>query len=227
MKTAGKAYQKTKKGRDRQRARSLDYYYRRGRDRRRQRRAEGAGASGMAAAPEELRQPEEAPAHADGRSESKPRPETPAMSSENQDVSGEGGGGHPRECLTHKRGCEAGLSWATLEPAQAVSSAQEAASRRAEEAVDAKTPSCRGIRESRDKEPEPPATDGVAPCDAETSRPALGPVLTTAAQVRAALEHAFKVGHQDGVVWGRCARCGRVGRVVHFDGALRARARAP
>ena len=226
MKTSGKAYQETKKGRDRHRERSLDYYYRRGRDRRRQRRAEEAGAPGMAA-PEVLRQPEEAPTHADGRSESKPRPATPAISSENQDVSGEGDGGHPRECLTHKRGCEAGLSWATLEPAQAVSSAQEAASRRAEEAVDEKMPSCSSSRGSRDEEPEPPPTDSVAPCDAETIRPASGPVLTTAAQVRAALEHAFKVGHQDGVVWGRCARCGRVGQVVHFDGALRARARAP
>jgi len=226
MKKAGKAYQKTKKGRDKHRARSLDHYYRRGRDRRRQRRAERAVVPDMAA-PEILRQPAEAPADAQGRSASRTGPETPAMSLENQDVPGEGGCSHPGECLTHRRGCEAGLPWATMESAQAVSSAQVATGRRVEEAVDAKTPTCRSSRESRDEEPEPSAVGCVAPCDAAGPSPASGPVLTTAAQVRAALEHAFKVGHQDIVVWGRCARCGRVGRVVHFDGALRAHARAP
>jgi hypothetical protein len=179
------------------------------------------------AAPEILRQPAAAPTDAEGRSGSKAGAASLAKTLENPDVPGEDGDGHPHECLTQKRGCEARLPWAMVESAQAVSSAKVAPSCRVEEVGDAKTLSLQDTLESRDKEPERPGIQGVAASDADTSRPVSGPVCTTVAQVRAALAHAGRVGHQGVVVWGRCARCGRVGRVVHFDGVLRARARAP
>jgi hypothetical protein len=129
--------------------------------------------------------------------------------------------------LTQKRVGEAVVQRATVETAQAVSAAQEPASRGAEEAVDAKTASCRGKGEAGGKEREAATAGSVPPGDVETSRPASGPVLTTVAQVRAALFYARKVGREEVVVWARCSRCGWVGRVVHFDGVLRARAREP
>jgi hypothetical protein len=115
-----------------------------------------------------------------------------------------------------------------MEPTQAISPPQVAASRCDEEAVDARSPSCTDpTGEKVDEEPEPPATEGVAPGEVDPRHRASEPVLTTVEQVRAALEQASIVGHHDVVVWGRCARCGRVGRVVHFDGTFRARAQAP
>jgi hypothetical protein len=51
-------------------------------------------------------------------------------------------------------------------------------------------------------------------------------LLATVAQAQAVLQDARRGGLDDVVLWGRCARCGRVGRVVHFDGELRARAQA-
>lgn len=50
-------------------------------------------------------------------------------------------------------------------------------------------------------------------------------VVTTVAQARAAVLQAHRSGPGGLVVLGRCAVCGRVGRVVHFDGELRARPR--
>jgi hypothetical protein len=95
-----------------------------------------------------------------------------------------------------------------------------------EELVDAKAPD-RSPGEAEVEEADAP-TVGVVRCgDVERSRMALGSVLTTVAQVRAALQDACETGIDDVVVLGRCSRCGRVGRVVHFDGSLRARARAP
>ncbi len=80
----------------------------------------------------------------------------------------------------------------------------------------AKAPESRGEEEVVDAQTPP---DG--------SRRTSISVLTTVAQVRAALQQASESGIDDIVLWARCSRCGRVGRVVHFDGVLRARARAP
>jgi hypothetical protein len=56
-------------------------------------------------------------------------------------------------------------------------------------------------------------------------------VVRQVAQARAAAHAAHVQGRAglraDAVVYGRCARCGRVGEVVHFDGVLRARSQEP
>ena len=111
-----------------------------------------------------------------------------------------------------------------MKSAQAVPPVQLAASRCVEESDDEKAPFCSDPQKTGDEAVEPAARGGMV-ADAD-SRSAAGVVLTTVAQVRAVLEHAVKAGHEGVVVWGRCARCGQVGRVVHFDGALRARAQA-
>ena len=180
------------------------------------------------AVPGGLREIEGTPADGTGHSEPSLVREEPAKSFVNQSSPGDDGGGHPGECLTHRRGGEVESVSAMLESAQAISSAPMAASRRVEETVDEKTPSCPNSGcETGDSEPERAATGDLAPCDAKRIQPASVAVLTTVAQVRAALQHARKEGHKDAVVWGRCARCGRVGQVVCFDGVLRGRARAP
>lgn len=111
-------------------------------------------------------------------------------------------GAHPSDCLTHKRVGEGESRQATMESSPADSAAQAPGSRSDEEVVDAQKPS-------------------------DKSRRAFMSVLTTVAQVQAALLDPRQSGSDDVVVWGRCSRCGRVGRVVLFDGELRARARAP
>lgn len=221
MAKAGKAYQRTEPGRARHQARSLAYYYSRGQERRRQRSAAGAVLKGIAGQ-EELRRPEEAPADTKGRSGRRWAYNEPSRSLGNQPLPGEGNDGH--RCLTHRRSGQDGSPWTIVESAQAVTSAQVATSRGVVEAVDAKTSSCQGSKDHQDSEP---AKEGIPHGAACTNRLASGSVLTTVAQVRAALEHACQVGHEGVVVWGRCARCGREGVVVHFDGTLRARARAP
>ncbi|MBU0479408.1 hypothetical protein KKC91_12730 [bacterium] len=112
-------------------------------------------------------------------------------------------------------------------PARAALVVQAPVSRNEEDVVDAKSPSSRSPQEAGDEEVAASATGGALHGDVDTSRMALGCVLTTVAQVRAALRDARKAGLEGVVLWGRCSRCGRVGRVVHFDGELRARARAP
>lgn len=187
------------------------------------------------AVPEASRTSEQAPTSAQGQPVTKPGGDAPSKSLDKEGANGEDGDDHSHGCLTQKRACVAQLSWATVEPTRAVSSARMASSRSGEETVDAKKPSCSESRESwgnmpetaHETVPEPPATGSTTPYGAQTSHPAPGPVFTSAARVRVALEHARRGGHPDAVIWGRCAKCGRVGQVVHFDGGLRARARAP
>jgi len=105
-------------------------------------------------------------------------------------------------CLTQKRVGEGASRQVTMESLRASPAVHTPGSHSEEEVVDAKAPPGRSRRASMS-------------------------VLTTVAQVRAALQNARESGFDDVVVWGRCARCGRVGRVVHFDGVLRTRARAP
>jgi hypothetical protein len=52
-------------------------------------------------------------------------------------------------------------------------------------------------------------------------------VVTTVAEARRVLSDAYAQGASAVVVAGRCARCGRLGQVVHFDGVLRARPGGP
>ena len=129
--------------------------------------------------------------------------------------------------MTHKTVGEAAGRRATVGEAQVASAVQTPVSRSEEELVDAKSPPGRSPEEAEEAEVEAPATGDARCSDVDRSRMALGSVLTTVAQVRVALEDACETGLDDVVVWGRCSRCGRVGRVVHFDGSLRARARAP
>jgi hypothetical protein len=131
----------------------------------------------------------------------------------------------PGECLTHKRVGEEVSIAATVGSKQADSAVQEPVSRSEDEVVDAKTPSDKSSEEAGDDEVEAPPNSDLPGSDVEWSRRVL--VLTTVAQVRAALQHAREVGHEDVVILGRCEKCGRVGRVVHFDGELRSRARDP
>jgi hypothetical protein len=129
--------------------------------------------------------------------------------------------------LTHKTVGEAAGRRATVVAACAVSAVRSPEGRGEEELVDAKSPPWQGAVEAEDAEVDTPARVGVRSGDVEGSRLSPWPVLTTVAAVRAALADARDSGLDDVVVLGRCARCGRAGRVVHFDGELRARARAP
>lgn len=137
------------------------------------------------------------------------------------------GPAHPRGCLTHKRVGEVAPRRATVGTARAASAMQTPMSRSGEELVDAKAPPGKSPEAARDEAVEAPKTGAVRCGDVERSRMAPMSVLTTVAQVRAALRAARETGLDDVVVCGRCSRCGREGRVVHFDGELRARARAP
>lgn len=119
--------------------------------------------------------------------------------------------------LTHSRDCESGPAWATVETTQAASAFAVGADRCVAENDDAQMSACRGPLAPSEEEPNVSAASNVG---------APGSVLTTVAQVRAALAQAHAVGAVGVVVWGRCARCGRVGRVVHFDGVLRAHAQS-
>lgn len=129
-------------------------------------------------------------------------------------------------CLTQKRGGEAEGGRVTVGATQ-TSWAAAVLRSSVEETIDAKTACDPGPRATGDDERETAVAGRVAAGDVETSSTASGPVFATVAQVRGALLAAAKKGHDNVVVWGRCARCGRVGQVVHFDGALRARAREP
>ena len=99
----------------------------------------------------------------------------------------------------------------------------------AQEACDAVCTVHQGGTSESDKAAKGP--QGAAPCSEGTSdvetleAAALSVVVTTVAQALAAVLQAQQSGHGDLVVLGRCSVCGRVGRVVHFDGALRARPR--
>jgi hypothetical protein len=153
---------------------------------------------------EVVQEPDEAPADEDEHAQFAPGPSPaePGVLPEIPCDSDRFDGIHPSDCLTHKRVGEGASRQATMESSRADSAAQAPESRSEEEVVDAQ---------------KPPGW----------SRRASISVLTTVAQVRAALQDARESGIDDVVVWGRCARCGRVGRVVHFDGELRACARAP
>jgi len=106
----------------------------------------------------------------------------------------------------------------TVQPTRAVPATHALASRSVEEAVDAKTQALRSPSPAQAHEREAPETDGTPA--------SVGPVLTTVAQARAAVLDV-RTGGRVVAVRGRCAGCGRVGRLVHFDGVLRARPRAP
>jgi hypothetical protein len=185
------------------------------------------GRQGSAAA-EVVRQPGDAPADAAAEERAAPgagqaRPDSSAEVQQGRD---DGRPSHPTMCLTQKRVGEAALQRVTVETAQADSAAQVPVSCGVEEVIDAKTACCRGTRQAQDNERETVEAGSVLSGDVEAGT-ASGPVLTTVAQVQAALLQARQVGRHDIVVWARCARCGRVGRVVHFDGELRASAREP
>lgn len=202
-KRSGERYQQTEAGRARHRARSLAYYLQ-GQERRRQRRAQEAALHGSGLS-EVMLPPDELPADAAAGERAAPG----------------------ARCLTQKRVGEAEFRRVMVGAAQMVSAAQEPVSRGVEEAVDAKTARCGETQEAGLEEPDVAAAGCVPSGDVEASRTASGPVLTTVAQVRAALFSAREVGREDVVVRARCSRCDRVGRVVHFDGVLRARAREP
>lgn len=102
--------------------------------------------------------------------------------------------------------------------------------------------SSRGVEEARDARSKPHKREERLQAESNAESPAqpwskpegIGPVwgapvvvLTTVAQVRAALRRAREVGWEAVVLWARCAGCGRVGRVLHFEGVVRARARDP
>jgi hypothetical protein len=193
---AGEAYQTTERGRERHRTRSLAYYHRRGKEQRRQRRATAA----LSAAPADT------VGQIDG-------------------AAGEPGHDADRTCLTHSRNCESGPAWATVEATQTASALEVGAGRCVAEIDDAQKSVCCGPLATREGELWLPAIRGVAAPPAPNNQ-LPGPVVTTVAQVRAALAHADEANAVGVDVWGRCARCGRVGRVVHFDGVLRARAQA-
>lgn len=224
-KRSSAAYQRSEKGREKHRKRSLAHYHRRGKELRRQRRAREAverqghaGSGGSRPAGEELRD------GADGAVA--PVRARPSSSSTPVAVPHDVPGAAPASvCLTQKRVGGVALRRVRVGPASPVSAAQVLACGGVEEVVDEKpspfgpTPQAEG--DGREAAPKGGAPSGHA--DAWRT----GPVFTTVAEVRAALARARQAGRCDVVVWGRCARCGRVGRVVHFDGVLRASARAP
>jgi len=225
-KRAGEKYQRSEKGREKHRKRSLDYYHRRGKELRQQRRAceaavkqAHAGSSGVPAG--------EAPFDgADGALASVRA--SPSLSSAPvtlRAVDDPPAGSAAAVCLTHKRVGEVALRRARVDPTSAVSAAHEPACGGVEEVFDDRSaPFVRAPPAMGDgREAAPPGLVGRGHADAECA----GPVFTTVAEVRAVLSRARQTGLRDIVVWGRCARCGRVGRVVHFDGELRARARSP
>ena len=190
---------------------------------RRQRRAQEAAIQGLAP-PEVVPSRDEAPADGGERARLAPgsSPARAGAPSEKERDSNRFGQVHPSECLTHKTVREGTSRQATVRPARAATPVQAPVRRKEQEVVDAKTQLGRSPGEDGDEEADAPAP-GVHCGDVERSRVALGPVLRTAAQVRAALEHAHDVGNEAVVLWGRCSRCGRMGRVVHFDGVLRGR----
>jgi hypothetical protein len=105
-------------------------------------------------------------------------------------------------------------------PTSTASAAQVPAISGVEEAVDAKSsPFGDRPQASRSEARERQAQAGDK---RQGEGYALGPVCTTVAQVRAALHKTQD--RADVVVLGRCSMCGQVGRVVHFEGVLRARA---
>lgn len=225
-KRAGAEYRRTERARELHRASSLRSYHRRGRERRRQRLAREKAARALAAG-SKLEEAEEVPADDVESEQSGIEAVGTTSSSVSFEIQSDSVGYSPArsgDCLTHKTVGEAGGQRATVESSRAAPAWESPVSRSEEELVDAKSPP---DRSHENAEIEAPATDFVRHCDAERRRLALGAVLTTAAAVRAALSDAREHGPDEVVVWGRCARCGRLGRVVHFDGELRARARAP
>ena len=200
-KKSGEKYRRTDRARELHRACSLASYHRRGKEQRRQRLSQEAASQGPA--PPGVAQPPDEAATDEGKD--------PV---------------HSRECLTQKTVGEAAGRPAIVGPATAASAVQAPVSRGEEELVDGKAPSSRSPGDVGDEEAEAPENGGRSFCDVGRSRMAPRVVLTTVAQVRAALREADEAGIDDVVLWGRCSRCGRAGRIVHFEGLLRARAQA-
>jgi len=208
--------------------RSLAYYYRRGKELRRQRCAKAAAVAGQDST-DVVDRPDEAIVEGGDcdRVASCSSSATSGVSAEIRCDSVGFGRVDSSECLTHKRVGEAASLRATVGPARAASTVHVPVSRDEQEVVDAKRPPDKLPGEAGDDKAEATTPDGVRCGDVAWSRTGPVSVLTTVAQVRAALRDARETGVDDIVVWGRCSRGGRVGRVVHFDGELRARARAP
>jgi hypothetical protein len=226
-KKANAKYQRSDKGRRRHRAHSLAHYHRRGKDLRRQRRATPSAAQGSPRA-ESMRKVATASGdEASGERRANGRDgDGSAILSETRGVDSAIGIVGSDGCLTDKRVGAARQRWAKVGPARAVSGADVPTSPGREDAIDAKALAGSGS--------EKPGGFGVADrksgsaprgCAATDGTP-FGPVFATVDQVRAALRRGQGVVGEGMVVLGRCARCGKVGRVVHFDGVLRAHSQA-
>ncbi len=212
MKRAGRKYRQSERGRDHQRARSLTHYHRRGKVQRQQRRA-GAAPVAQSGAP-------------------------PAANQQvHREVAADTVRGEPLEqwlgwsragapCLTHTSDGGAVMHSAMVESTPQVAAAQVLSSSGVEETADAKAAFFGDKRASQDGT-HCAAANGDAAAGIDTIRAASERVLTTVAQLREVLSRARDDGRADVVVWGRCSACGRLGRVVHFDGAARAQVQDP
>lgn len=131
-------------------------------------------------------------------------------------------------CLTQKNVGAAALGWETVPPSRGVLAVRVSEDSNEKEVIDVNESSSKSLREA-ENETFPASAPGDGPHgNIEKNDMALGGVLTTVAQVRAALGQLSKVGlDEDTVWWGRCSRCGRLGRIVHFEGVFRARGQSP